>query len=390
MNRRSIVVMLFGVLLAGLVWVSCGGRGGGNALSVSGNIELTEVKVAFKIPGKLIELGAEEGGLVKKGMALGRLDTLQTRRQREREEAGLTAAQSQLAQLRTAIEFQKATLAAELDLRRAEVKQAEARLHELLAGSRSQEIEQAKAAVEAARTQQVQAAADWERAQILFRDDDISRSQFDQFKARYEGDAAALKQAEERLKLVMEGPRKEEIEAARALVERAAASVKLSEAARLEVTRKEQELAARRAEVERAGAQIAVLDAQLADAAALSPIDGVVLVKSAEVGEVLGAGTAFLTIGDIGSPWLRAYINEKDLGRVKLGARATVTTDSFPGKAYGGRVSFISSEAEFTPKQIQTQEERVKLVYRIKIDIQNPQHELKSNMPGDAVISIDE
>ena len=163
---------------------------------------------------------------------------------------------------RTAIEFQKATLAAELDLRRAEVKQAEARLHELLAGSRSQEIEQAKAAVEAARTQQVQAAADWERAQILFRDDDISRSQFDQFKARYEGDAAALKQAEERLKLVMEGPRKEEIEAARALVERAAASVKLSEAARLEVTRKEQEVAARRAEVQRARAQIAVLDAQ--------------------------------------------------------------------------------------------------------------------------------
>src|SRR5206468_6845135 len=136
---------------------------------------LTEVKVAFKIPGKLIELGAEEGGMVKKGMALGRLDTLQTRRQREREEAGLTAAQSQLAQLRTAIEFQKATLAAELDLRRAEVKQAEARLHELLAGSRSQEIEQAKAAAEAARTQQVQAAADWERAQILFRDDDIDR-----------------------------------------------------------------------------------------------------------------------------------------------------------------------------------------------------------------------
>src|SRR5438128_1693807 len=156
--------------------------------------------------------------MVTTGMALGRLDTLQSRRQREREEAGLTAAQSQLAQLRTAIEFQKATLAAELDLRRAEVKQAEARLHELLAGSRSQEIEQAKAAVEAARTQQVQAAADWERAQILFRDDDISRSQFDQFKARYEGDAAALKQAEERLKLVMEGPRKEEIEAARALV----------------------------------------------------------------------------------------------------------------------------------------------------------------------------
>src|SRR5205809_580453 len=128
--RHSSFVDFTGALLAGALWVSCAPwrRAGGNEISVSGNIELTEVKVAFKIPGKLIELGAEEGGMVKKGMALGRLDTEQIRRQREREEAGLSAAESQLAQLRTAIEFQKATVAAELDLRRAEVKQAEARL----------------------------------------------------------------------------------------------------------------------------------------------------------------------------------------------------------------------------------------------------------------------
>src|SRR6266540_4452010 len=141
-NRKRLIAFT-GALLAAALWVSCGRRQGGSAIFVSGNIELTEVKVAFKIPGKLIELAVEEGGMVKKGMVLGRLDAEQTRRQREREQAGLTAAESQLAQLRTAIEFQKATLAAELDLRGAEVKQAEARLQELLAGSRSQEIDPA-------------------------------------------------------------------------------------------------------------------------------------------------------------------------------------------------------------------------------------------------------
>jgi HlyD family secretion protein len=103
---------------------------------------------------------------------------------------------------------------------------------------------------------------------------------------------------------------------------------------------------------------------------------------------VVAAGTTILTVGDVGHPWMRAYINEQDLGRVKLGAKAKVTTDSFPGKVYWGRVTFISSEAEFTPKQIQTKEERVKLVYRIKIEVENPNHELKSNMPAEAEIVL--
>jgi HlyD family secretion protein len=105
---------------------------------------------------------------------------------------------------------------------------------------------------------------------------------------------------------------------------------------------------------------------------------------------VLAAGTTVVTVGDLDHPWLRGYINERDLGRVKLGARVKVTTDSFPDKVYWGRVSFISSEAEFTPKQIQTPEERVKLVYRIKINIDNPQHQLKVNMPADAEILLSE
>jgi HlyD family secretion protein len=102
----------------------------------------------------------------------------------------------------------------------------------------------------------------------------------------------------------------------------------------------------------------------------------------------LSAGTTVVTIGDIEHPWLRGYIDESDLGKVKLGSKVKVTTDSYKGKVYDGRVSFISSEAEFTPKQIQTQTERVKLVYRIKIELDNASHDLKSNMPADAEIVL--
>jgi len=111
-----------------------------------------------------------------------------------------------------------------------------------------------------------------------------------------------------------------------------------------------------------------------------------VLVKAADVGEILAPGTSVVTVGDIEHPWLRAYIREQDLGRVKIGDKVKVTTDSYRDKVYDGHISYISSEAEFTPKQIQTSEERVKLVYRVKIDVDNPRHELKSNMPADAEI----
>jgi HlyD family secretion protein len=388
MNWRPwLFFMIVPVVLNGLV--SCSHNAKGRIL-VSGNIELTEIKAAFKIPGKLIELHAEEGSSVTKGMLLARLDSEQLRRTRGRDQAGMAAATSQLAQMQTAVELQRASLEAELELRKADVEQTEARLRELLAGSRQQEIQAAQAVLEEARAQYEQAQADWERGQRLYKNDDISRAQYDQFKNRFDSSSAAAKRAEENLKLVQEGPRVEDIDAGRAQLAHAKASLKMTEAGRLELKRKEQELNTRQAELDRARAQVSILDSQLDDTTVISPIDGVVLVKSAEPGEVLAAGTTFATLGDMDNPWLRAYINETDLGRIKLGAKVRVNTDSFPGKAYWGKVSFIASEAEFTPKQIQTTEERVKLVYRIKIDVANPGHELKANMPADAEILLEQ
>ena len=179
------------------------------------------------------------------------------------------------------------------------------------------------------------------------------------------------------------------IKAQQGQVERARAAVKIAEANSLEMKRREQDLGTRRAEIARSTASIAMIDSQLADTIVSSPVDGVVQVKAADVGEVLAPGTTVVTVGDIDHPWLRGYVNETDLGKIKIGAKAKVTTDSYPGKVYQGRVTFISSEAEFTPKQIQTEQERVKLVYRIKIEMDNPRRELKSNMPADAEIVLD-
>lgn len=143
---------------------------------------------------------------------------------------------------------------------------------------------------------------------------------------------------------------------------------------------------ANRANVEQLKASLELAETRLGFAELASPLNGYVLVKSSLAGEVIQPGTPVFTAVDLNNLWVTAYINEADLARVKLNQEAYVTTDTYPGKKYKGRVSFISSEAEFTPKTIQTQEERVKLVYRIKVRVDNSSLELKPGMPADAYI----
>ena len=120
----------------------------------------------------------------------------------------------------------------------------------------------------------------------------------------------------------------------------------------------------------------------------VAPFDGVITVRKAEIGEVVVPGTPVVTLADLDHIWMRAYVNETKLGRVHLNQPVSVSSDSHPGKRYDGRVSFIASEAEFTPKSVETHEERVTLVYRIKIDLDNPNHELVTGMPVDAHIDL--
>lgn len=119
-----------------------------------------------------------------------------------------------------------------------------------------------------------------------------------------------------------------------------------------------------------------------------APFSGVILVRNAELGEAVQPGTPIVTLADLDHVWLRAYVNETDLGKIAWGQPAIVTADTWPGRRYAGRVSFISSEAEFTPKSVETHAERITLVYRIKIDVDNSQHQLKPGMPADALIDL--
>ena len=127
---------------------------------------------------------------------------------------------------------------------------------------------------------------------------------------------------------------------------------------------------------------------RLADTKLYAPVSGVILKKHSEAGETVAAGIPVFRLGDLESPWIKVYVKEDRVGQVKLGQRALVSTDSYRGKTYEGSVSFISSEAEFTPKNVQTQEERVKLVFAVKVKVKNVNDELKPGMPADVRLSV--
>ena len=387
--RRIILPLLIVAAALGAWWYWWAHRDGKGVLKLSGNIEFTTVDLSFKYPGRLLALNVDEGDSITKDQLLAQLDREENEHQFGREKASVESAQSNLTQLRTSIDYQSAAIESDIALKAAQLRQAEARLTELLNGSRSEEIGQARAQLEEARAQEVQATADWQRAQHLFTNDDISAQQFDQFRKNHDATAASLRRAEQNFKLVQTGPRQEEIDQQKAVVASARAALKLSEAQRIDLKRRVEEIEFRKAEIQRAQMSANVQGVQLADRILKAPFDGLVLTKRAERGEVLAAGAAVVTVGDIDHPWVRAYVAQQDLGRVRYGMPATVATDSFPGKTYPGQITFISSDAEFTPKTIQTQEERTKLVYRIKVACQNPNRELKNNMPADVVFRLD-
>ena len=142
------------------------------------------------------------------------------------------------------------------------------------------------------------------------------------------------------------------------------------------------------AQLEQARAALRASQVRLADTLLHSPVNGVALERNAEPGETVAPGQTIFTIGELERPWIKVYVKETKLGLVKLGQKAQVTVDSYPGKIYDGTVTFISSEAEFTPKNVQTKEERVKLVFGVKVSVVNQNDELKPGMPADVMILL--
>jgi HlyD family secretion protein len=326
--KKSVTIAVIALAVAAAVFLSAryfGKRGEENVLLLSGNMEVTETNTGFKPTGRIIDLLVVEGQSVRKGDLLARLDN--------------------------------AELASIVGQQRAALQEAGARLAELEAGSRPQEIEQARADVQSQEAELVRIKKDYERSEMLYQNGAIPSAQFDAAKSAFESRVAQLRRAAEQLSLAKEGPRKESIEAAAY-------------------------------QVRQARAQLRVAEEKLNDTLIYAPFSGVILRKNVELGETVAQGTPVYTIGDLANPWIKVYVKEDKLGLVKLGQKAQVTTDTYRGKVYNGWVSFISSEAEFTPKNVQTQEERVKLVFGVKVLVGNVNNELKPSMPADVRILL--
>ena len=313
------------LLIALSVAVTWGGlhRGGvtSKPVSVTGTIEATQVDVSVKITGRIVERLVKEGDRVTRGQVLVRLDDSELAADVKRQEAALRAAQ--------------------------------ATLRDLEKGARPQEIEDARAAVSSAEATRTMTEREHQRTEQLFKQNLIAAQDVDRARQAYEVAKAQERSARERLALVLEGPRPDQIDAARWQVTQAEAA--LSQAR-----------------------------SRLREAIVVSPIDGVVLRKNLEVGETANPGVPILTLVDPKDVWLRAYVPETEVGRLKVGDPARVRVDAFPDRVFTGRLIEIGSEAEFTPRNVQTKKERVNLVFRIKIQIDNPDGPLKPGLPADA------
>ncbi len=380
MNRKRALLAGAAVVLSAAAlfgWSRLRDRGEEGVVRVSGNVEVTDVDVSFKVPGRVKERFVDEGAAVAAGQVVATLDSDDLEREVGLKSAEAAAARAALAELVAGSRRQEIARA------EADAAQARARLAELESGSRPQEIEAAAAGVTRAEAEADRLARDHERIAALYSRGTAARREFEAAKAASDVAQARLKEARENLLLVREGPRREEVAQARAALDRALETLSLVR----EGTRPET-IAQARARLRQAEEAAGLARTRLSYATVRSPLSGIVLSKNAEPGDYVAAGTPVVTVGDLRNPWVRAYVEETDLARVKPGQAVTVTNDTYPAKRYAGRISFISQEAEFTPKSVQTRKERVKLVYRIKVEVENQELELKPGMPVDGVVDV--
>ena len=326
-NPRVIVPLLV-VVVAALIVVPILRRAGERGrLTASGTVEATEAQLGFQVPGRIDSIRVREGDSVRAGEPLASLDRVEATARRQQSAAQLAG--------------------------------AHALLEEMERGARSEELAQARAGRDAAQQRLEDAQRDFDRSQELIRTQVVSQQVFDKAKTTLDVARSQYQQADEQYRLVATGPRRERI-------------------------------AAQRAAVAQAEAALRAADAGLANMVIRAPFDGVVTVRHREPGEIVGAGSAVVSLMDRTDRWVRIYVSEARIGAVRTGQAASITSDTFKGRTYPGEVVYLSSEAEFTPKNVQTAEERVKLVYAVKVRITgDTAFELKPGMPADVRLTLE-
>ena len=307
-----------------LILFACGGNDK-NIIEESGTIEATEVVISAQTAGRVQKIFKDEGSKINSG------DTLLT--------IDKESLELQLKQAQAASDIAKA----QYDL--------------IVKGARREDVAQAAEGLKQAEANFNLAQADKERMSNLFEKQAITKKQYEDVIARFDIAQAQLNSAKENFAKIKNIARPEEIAQAKANYEKAEAAIGL-------------------------------IEKSLRDCSVTSPINGYVVKKFVEEGETVSMMSSLVKVSDLSHVELSIYVGETDLGKVKLGQKAEVGVDSFEDKVFEGEVIFISPEAEFTPKNIQTKDERTKLVFEVKIKISNPKFELKPGMPADAVIKI--
>jgi len=294
-----------------------------NDITASGTIEAVEVNVASKVAGEVLSLAVQEGAKVRPGDILATIDHSTADIQLRQAEAGVRLAEAQLALL--------------------------------VKGARSEDIRQAEAALRQAEAALKVAADDAGRMRELFQTGSVTSKQRDDAEARLIVATAQQSAAAEALSKVRRLARPEEIQAAQARLAQARAAADL-------------------------------LAKTIADSTVVAPAGGIVTHKAVEAGELVTPGATVFTLADLDSVYVMIYVTEIEIGRIKLGGEVEVRIDAFPDRPFTGTITYISPEAEFTPKNVQTKEDRVKLVFGVKVVIPNPEGLLKPGLPADAVI----
>lgn len=389
MKRPKAPILLILILAAGaMIFLFFFFRAGLNdgAIRTSGQIEVTEVDMSFRLAGHVARLHVDEGYQVTRGMLIAELDRQVVQARREQAAAQFAELKAREASLVLAIDIREGVLDAEVKRAKAGVSAAGARYQSLKTGSREEEIAEASAVRDRAKTEWENRQRDFQRMKDLYERKIISFSQFDTARTAEESARAAYEAAEERFKIVKTGPRSELIQEGAANLAGSGAALTAARIGRREVEKMKVDLKVIQAQVEQSRALLGVAEDDLAKSVLYAPFDGFVTVKDIEEGEFVQPGTPVLTVARLDQVWVKTYVPETQLGKVFLGQKGDVISDTFPDKVYPGTVTFISPEAEFTPKNVQTREERVKLVYRIKVTIENPRQELKPGMPVDVVL----
>ena len=390
MRSRSLLVVVVALSVGAVLLVAYYFRHqkNENLLRASGTIEATDVDVSFQIAGRVSEVLAVEGQSVKAGDVLARVGAEEFKERVHQIQAALEAASSQVRQQEKTVQLRREVVEGQIAQARGRADASRASAERVREGSRPQEIRVAEADLAQAEAQLIQRRSDYERISGLVKEGIAPKQQLDAAEAALRSAESARNAASERLALAREGARRQDIAEAQAQVETAQAGVNVAEAARREIEIQAAVLASAQATEKQLRAELETAKTQLGYTEIKSPMNGVILTKNVEVGEFVNPGTPVVTLANIEDLWMNIYIPETQTGLVKLGQEVRISVDSFPKETFKGKITFVSSESEFTPKTILTEEERIKLVFRAKVALENTDQRLKPGMPADAEIEL--